>query len=73
VPASATEIIMSGGVATAATVASWNFFQNLAANDQVEIMWSVTNPQVYIAYTPPTNTPARPAIPSLIVTLNQVY
>lgn len=73
VPASATEVIISGGVATAATVASWNFFQNLAAGDQIELMWSVSNPQVFIAFTPATITPSRPAIPSLIVTVNQVF
>jgi Repeat of unknown function (DUF5907) len=73
IPASATEVVISGGVSTAATVASWNFFQNLNAGDQVELMWSVSNPQVYIAYSPATTSPSRPAIPSLIVTVNQVY
>ncbi len=73
VPASATDLIISGGVNTAAIVAAWNFFQNLAAGDQVELMWSVSNPQVYLAYTPATSTPARPAVPSLIVTVNQVF
>jgi hypothetical protein len=73
VPASATDLIISGGVNTAAIVAAWNFFQNLAAGDQVELMWSVSNPQVYLAYTPATSIPARPAVPSLIVTVNQVF
>lgn len=73
VPASASEIVISGAVNTTATLASWNFFQNLAANDQVEIMWSVTNPQVLLAFTPASTSPARPAIPSLIVTVNQVF
>jgi hypothetical protein len=73
VPASATEVVITGAVNTTATVASWNFFQNLAANDQVEIMWSVTNPQVLLAYTPASTSPTRPAIPSLIVTVNQVF
>lgn len=73
VPASATEMIISGGVSTSAIVASWNFFQNLAAGDQVELMWSVTNTQIYLAYTPATNIPRRPSIPSLIVTINQVF
>jgi hypothetical protein len=73
IPATSTEMIISGGVSTAAQVASWNFFQNLAAADQVELMWSVSSPQIYIAYTPATSIPRRPAIPSLIVTVNQVY
>jgi hypothetical protein len=66
-------MIISGGVSTAAIVASWNFFQNLAAGDQVELMWSVTNTQIYLAYTPATSIPRRPSIPSLIVTINQVF
>jgi hypothetical protein len=73
VPASATEVVISGGVATAATVASWNFFQNLAAGDQIELMCSVSNPQIFLAFSPETITPSRPAIPSLIVTVNQVF
>ncbi len=73
VPASATELIVSGGVGTTASVASWNFFQNLNATDQIEIMWSVTNPQVFLAFSPATSTPSRPAIPSLIVTVNQAF
>lgn len=73
VPASATEIIVTGGVGAASTVASWNFFQNLNATDQIEIMWSVTNPQVFLAFSPATTSPARPAIPSLIVTVNQAF
>ena len=73
VPASATEVVISGGLNTAATVASWNFFQNLAAGDQVELMWSVTNPQVYIAFKAATTSPSRPSVPSLIVTVNQVF
>ena len=73
VPASATNLIISGGVNTAAFVASWNFFQNLAAGDEVQLMWSVSNPQVYLAYTPASTSPSRPAIPSLIVTVNQVF
>ncbi len=73
IPDSSTEIVISGGVSVAATVASWNFFQSLTAGDLIEIMWSVTNPQLYISYTPERITPRRPAIPSLIVTVNQVY
>ncbi len=73
VPASATNLIISGGVNTAAFVASWNFFQNLAAGDQVQLMWSVSNPQVYLAFSPATTSPSRPAVPSLIVTVNQVF
>jgi hypothetical protein len=73
VPATATNLIISGGVNTAAFVASWNFFQNLAAGDQVQLMWSVSNPQVYLAFSPASTSPSRPAVPSLILTVNQVF
>ena len=54
-------------------VISGNFFQNLTAGDQVELMWSITNPQVYLATTPANATPSRPAIPSLNLSVSQVF
>jgi hypothetical protein len=60
-------------VAGSALLVSGNFFQNLIAGDQVELMWSATNPQVYLATSPATVTPSRPAIPSLNVSVSQVF
>lgn len=53
-------------------VASWNFVLTLAANDYVQIMFQSpdTNMRV-IAFGTQTN-PARPAVPSAIVTVTQV-
>jgi hypothetical protein len=60
-------------LAGSALVISGNFFQNLTAGDQVELMWSITNPQVYLATTPANATPSRPAIPSLNLSVSQVF
>jgi hypothetical protein len=60
-------------VAGSALMVSGNFFQNLIAGDQVELMWSATNPQVYLATSPATVSPSRPAIPSLNVSVSQVF
>jgi len=50
-------------------VAAWNFFVNASANDYYEIFWysSDTNVRVLAEIAG-----ARPAIPSIIMTVNQV-
>lgn len=51
-------------------VAAWNFMVPLTANDYVELMWYSSTGRVQILYVAPTG--GRPAIPSLILTVNQV-
>ncbi|RVU26536.1 hypothetical protein EOJ36_00645 [Sandaracinomonas limnophila] len=71
---SATDISITGGTATSApTVAAWNFFLNLNANDYVEIMWSGSATNLIIKSQGARTSPIRPEIPSLIVTLQQIY
>ena len=55
-------------------VAAWNFFVNAAAGDYFEIMWSSDDNHTVLEYLAPTGTGAaqHPAVPSLIVTVNQV-
>lgn len=53
-------------------VAAWNVFLNLAANDYVEIMWLPTIATMTIESLPLSTSPAYPAIPSVIATVNQV-
>lgn len=60
------------GSENGAAVAAWNFFLDLTAGDYVELMWSTPSTTVSINYTAARTTPARPAIPSLIVTVNEV-
>jgi hypothetical protein len=73
IPATCTDVTIQGGTAVAASVAAWNFFQSVNANDHIEIMWSTANIQLYIQATPARTAPIRPAIPSIILTVQQVY
>jgi hypothetical protein len=55
-------------------VAAWNFFVDASQNDYYELMWSSTDNHTVIEYEAPVTTPAgvHPAVPSLILTVNQV-
>lgn len=55
-----------------AAVASWNFFIDLLAGEYVQLMWSTPSTQVSLDYTAARTTPVRPAVPSVIVTMNEV-
>jgi hypothetical protein len=55
-------------------VAAWNFFVDSAANDYYQIMWSSSSTNTSIQYDPEAtiNGNVHPAIPSIILTVNQV-
>jgi len=53
-------------------VASWNIFLDLTAGDYVEIMWLPEIATLTLQALPASTTPAYPAIPSVIATVNQV-
>lgn len=74
VPDSCTDLFVPArhGSTDGAAVASWNFFVELNAGDYVQLMWSTPSATVSIQHTAARTTPARPAIPSLIVTINEV-
>jgi hypothetical protein len=50
-------------------VAAWNFFVNANANDYYEIIWSSSDNHSVAEYEPAG---VHPAVPSIIVTVNQV-
>ena len=50
-------------------IAGLNFFVALQKNDYVEIIWSTTSTQVSIQHIGTRSTPTRPAVPSVIATL----
>lgn len=50
-------------------VAAWNFFVDASANDYYELMWSTDNAQIQMDYQPAG---VHPAIPSVILTVNQI-
>ena len=56
----------------AKSVAAWNFIFTLNANDYFELNWSSDDSQLYFPYIGPQTVPTRPAIPSVIVTAQQV-
>jgi len=51
-------------------VAAWNLFQKLNANDYVQLYWATDNHHIQMAHN--TGTMGGPAIPSAIITVNQV-
>ncbi len=53
-------------------VAAWNFMIDLAANDFFQLMWYSIDSTVAIVNLPESLAPARPSVPSLILTVNQV-
>jgi hypothetical protein len=53
-------------------VASWNVFLNMNANDYAEIIWLPESTLVTVQALPSSVSPAYPAIPSVIATMNQV-
>lgn len=53
-------------------VAAWNFFVNAAAGDYFELCWHSVDANVFINYVAAQSTPTRPAIPSVILTVNKV-
>ena len=54
------------------SVASWNIFLALNANDYVEIVWLPEIATMTLENLPLSTSPAYPAIPSVIATVNQV-
>lgn len=58
--------------ANGASVAAWNFFVSLTAGDYVQLYWSTPNSGVIMDHTAARISPTRPAIPSVILTVNQV-
>ena len=53
-------------------VAAWNIFLSLNANDYVEIVWLPQIATMTLENLPASVSPAYPAIPSVIATVNQV-
>jgi hypothetical protein len=53
-------------------IAALNFFVEMAANDYIEIMWRTENTSVSIENYGTSTSPTRPAVPSVIATMNLV-
>jgi hypothetical protein len=53
-------------------IAAWNYMLTLVANDYIEIAWSSLDIDMRILYQVAGTGPTRPAIPSVIITVQQV-
>ena len=53
-------------------VAAWNLFFSLNSNDYIELIWLKSNALVTMEHAPVSVSPAIPAIPSVIVSVQQV-
>lgn len=49
-----------------------NYFVQAQAGDYYELMWSTDDSNVQIQYTGTRTNPTRPAVPSVITTVNRV-
>jgi len=72
IPESNTVITVAGGAAAAKTVAAWNYMLKLSAGDYVELVWRTSDTNLQLIHEASATSPTRPAIPSVIVTAQQV-
>lgn len=73
VPDSATDFTLQAN--SQRYVAAWNFFVPVTCAttcDYYELMWSAESEYTALVYLPSQTGPVRPAIPSVIMTVNQV-
>jgi len=54
------------------SIVGWNYFLSMAANDYVEIYWSVPNAAVTIQHLAASGTPTKPSTQSVVATLSFV-
>jgi hypothetical protein len=72
IPESNTVVTVSGGAAAAKTVAAWNYMLKLSAGDYIELVWKTSDVRLELVHEPAGTSPTRPAVPSVIVTAQQV-
>lgn len=53
-------------------IVGWNYFLSMAANDHVEIYWSVPDPAVTIQHLAASGTPTKPSTQSVVATMTFV-
>ena len=72
IPESNGVVTVAGGAAAAKTIASWNYMLKLSAGDYVELVWRTSDTNLQLIHEDSASSPTRPAIPSVIVTAQQV-
>ena len=53
-------------------VAAWNFLTQADAGDTIQLIWWASNDNAFIQAAPAATGPIRPAIPSIILTIQEV-
>jgi hypothetical protein len=53
-------------------IVGWNYFLSMAANDYIEIYWSVPNVAVTIQHLAASGTPTKPSTQSVVATMSFV-
>jgi hypothetical protein len=72
VPGSGGKIILTGGAAQSAIIATWNYVLNIVGGEYYQLMWSTPDTHVRILYEAAQTSPfAHPLIPSTILTVTQ--
>ena len=72
VPGSGGKIILTGGAAASAIIATWNYVLDVAAGDYYQLMWSTPDTRVRLLYEAAQTSPfTHPLIPSVILTVTQ--
>jgi hypothetical protein len=72
IPESNTVVTVAGGAASAKTVAAWNYMLKLSAADYIELVWRTSDINLQLIHEAAATSPTRPAIPSVIITAQQV-
>lgn len=72
VPDSNGQIILTQSGIDSRTVAAWNFVIDITLGDYIELMWSSPDTNISLLSIIAQSAPSRPAIPSVILTANQV-
>ena len=60
------------GTSDGSVLAAWNYFYRVSAGEYFRLMWSSESPLVYLGALPERIDPARPATPSVILTVSRV-
>ena len=66
------KLVLTGGVAASAIIATWNYVLDVTAGDYYQLMWSTPDTHVRLLYETAQTSPfVHPLIPSLILTVTQ--
>ncbi len=68
----AISVVKKHGAANGAIISGWNYFITMQGGDYIQLMWSVTNAGVTLAYRGAQTGPVRPGTSSAVLTMSFV-